>query len=188
MACSTCCSVWGKIAIANNYIAKVCCKFPCHGDSSAVKMQHWVNMPEKCSVAEASLKGELTTFSTWAALRTQQICWPAAFLCPQHRVVPDRKEGRRVRDLYCFWPLLSFCNAWEKVEEKLQNPLTEDAANSSLQGFAWSFLSFPSHQFWGITVNFPCWQTSEEQHGASVSHPTDCTQRFIFLVLLICRC
>lgn len=47
MACTTCCSVWGKIAIANNYTAKVCCKFPFHGDLC----QLW-----KCSTGWICLK------------------------------------------------------------------------------------------------------------------------------------
>jgi len=35
---------------------------------SALKMQHWVNTPEKYSAEEAGLKGKLTTFSTSASL------------------------------------------------------------------------------------------------------------------------
>lgn len=149
-------------------------------------MQHWVNMPEKFSVTEASLKGQLTTFSTWAALRTQRICWPAAFLCPQYRVVPDREEGRRVWDLYCFWSLLNFCGAWEKIGEKL-NPLTEDAANNSLQGFVRRFLSFPSHQFWGIAVNLPCCRRRNSSTVPLCLIPLTIPEVY-FLVLLMCIC
>lgn len=69
-----------------------------------------------------------------------------------------------------------FCSAWEKVGEELP---TEDVITRSLQGFEWSFhSSFPSHQFWKITMNFQCWQMSEQEQGTSVAYQADFAQTF----------
>lgn len=59
MACSTCCFAWGKMAIANNYIAKGCCKFLCHTDLCLLWKCRtgWIRL-KNGSVEEAGLKGE----------------------------------------------------------------------------------------------------------------------------------
>lgn len=89
------------------------------------------------------------------------------------------KWGEGCETCTALGPYPFFVVLGRRLGESCRILLTEDTANRSFQGFVWSFLSFPSHQFWEITVNFPCWQMSEQEQGTSVSHHTDFTQRQI---------
>lgn len=157
-------------------------------------MQHWVNMPEKFSVEEAGVKVELTTCPHQLLCKLSESADLLPFCIPSIGLFLIMKQERRVRPLLLLALSHFFVVPGRRFGKSCRILLTEDVANRSFQGFVWSFPSFPSHQFWEVTVNFPCWQMPEQEQGASVSYHTGFIQRQVlkqtrwdifFFVLLI---
>lgn len=144
MTCSTCCFAWGKMAIANNYVAKGCCKFLCHTDLGLLWKCRtgWIRL-KNGSVEEAGLKGEFPLSPPQLLYELIELPDSVPFCVWNDGGLPVRELGRRVWDLYCSWPTPISCGAWEKSWEKLQNPANKGCGKQIPSGFCMEHSAMP---------------------------------------------
>lgn len=148
MACSTCCFAWGKMAIANNYVAKGCCKFLCHTDLCLLWKCHtgWIRL-ENGSVEEAGLKGEfpLSPPQLLCELIELPDSVPFCVLMMGFFLFVNWEEG--CETCTALGPYPFFVVHGRSLGKSCRILLTKDMANRSLQGSVWSILPCLSHHF-----------------------------------------
>lgn len=169
MACSTCCFAWGKMAIANNYIAKGCCKFLCHTDLCLLWKCRtgWIRL-KNGSVEEAGLKGEfpLSPPQLLCELIELPDLVPFCVLMMEFFLFVNWGEGCETCTALGSYPFLVVHG--KSLGKSCRILPTKDVANRSLQGSVWSILPCPSHDP-EITVSFPWWKMSEQERGTCLS-------------------